>query len=45
MSEPAPRTEIGAPGAPRRPPATLNLLIRSEDGESFETREISSPGA
>ena len=45
MSEPAPRTEVGAPGAPRRPPATLNLLIRSEDGESFETREISSPGA
>ena len=45
MSEPAPRAEVGAPGAPRRPPATLNLLIRSEDGESFETREISSPGA
>ena len=45
MSEPAPRTEVGPPGAPRRPPATLNLLIRSEDGESFETREISSPGA
>jgi putative peptide zinc metalloprotease protein len=45
MSEPAPRTGVGAPGAPRRPPATLNLLIRSEDGESFETREISSPGA
>ena len=45
MSEPAPRTQVGAPGAPRRPPATLNLLIRSEDGESFETREISSPGA
>jgi len=45
MSEPAPRTQVDAPGAPRRPPATLNLLIRSEDGESFETREISSPGA
>jgi len=45
MSEPAPRTQVGTPGAPRRPPATLNLLIRSEDGESFETREISSPGA
>jgi len=45
MSEPVPRTQVGPPGAPRRPPATLNLLIRSEDGESFETREISSPGA
>jgi len=45
MSEPIPRTQVGASGAPRRPPATLNLLIRSEDGESFETREISSPGA
>ncbi len=41
MSEPAPTTRAGA----RRPPAMLNLLIRSEDGESFETREISSPGA
>ncbi|HTY79480.1 MAG TPA: M50 family metallopeptidase [Candidatus Bathyarchaeia archaeon] len=46
MSEPAPSTQTGAPAAPpRRMPATLNLLIRSEDGESFETREISSPGA
>jgi hypothetical protein len=46
VSEPAPTTRAGAPGAPpRRPPAMLNLLIRSEDGESFETREISSPGA
>jgi len=41
VSEPAPSTQAGA----RRPPAMLNLLIRSEDGESFETREISSPGA
>jgi len=41
VSEPAPSTQTGA----RRPPAMLNLLIRAEDGESFETREISSPGA
>src|SRR5262249_51548087 len=45
MSAPPARPRAGPSGAPGRPPATLNLLIRSEDGESFETREISSPGA
>jgi len=46
VSEPVPNTHADAPGTQqRRPPATLKILIRSEDGESFETREISSPGA
>ena len=46
MSEPIPNTQAGAPGAQqRRPPAALNLLVRSEDGESFEIREITSPAA
>ncbi|PYM72967.1 MAG: hypothetical protein DME10_11420 [Candidatus Rokuibacteriota bacterium] len=34
-----------APGAAPRQPARLELLVRSEDGESFETREIASPAA
>ncbi|HEV2056447.1 MAG TPA: hypothetical protein VGV06_14960 [Methylomirabilota bacterium] len=46
MSEPVPSTQTGAPGTQqRRPPAMLNLLVRSEDGESFEIREITSPAA
>jgi putative peptide zinc metalloprotease protein len=46
VSEPIPNTQAGAPGAQqRRPPAALNLLVRSEDGESFEIREITSPAA
>lgn len=46
MSEPVPSTQTGAPGTQqRRPPAKLNLLVRSEDGESFEIREITSPAA
>ena len=46
MSEPVPNTQAGAPGTQqRRPPAMLNLLVRSEDGESFETRHVSSPAA
>ena len=46
MSEPVPNTQAGPPGTQqRRPPAMLNLLVRSEDGESFETRQISSPAA
>lgn len=46
MSEPVPSTQMDAPGAQqRRPPARLNLLVRSEDGESFEIREITSPAA
>ncbi|PYM52742.1 MAG: hypothetical protein DME16_00480 [Candidatus Rokuibacteriota bacterium] len=34
-----------ASGAAPRPPARLELLVRSEDGETFETREIASPAA
>jgi putative peptide zinc metalloprotease protein len=46
VSEPVPKMQAGAPGAEqRRPPAKLNLLVRSEDGESFEMQEISSPAA
>ena len=46
MSKPVPKTRVGAPGPQqRRPPAMLNLLVRSEDGESFEVREITSPAA
>ncbi|HEY6221642.1 MAG TPA: hypothetical protein VIX13_03815, partial [Candidatus Eisenbacteria bacterium] len=46
MSEPAPNTQAGQTGAQqRRLPAMLNLLVRSEDGESFETRQFSSPAA
>ena len=46
MSEPVPNTQAGPPATqPRRPPAMLNLLVRSEDGESFETRQIASPAA
>lgn len=46
MSEPVPKTQVGTPGTQqRRPPAMLNLLVRSEDGESFEVREITSPAA
>ncbi len=46
MSEPVPSTRVGGPGSEqRRPPAKLNLLVRSEDGASFEMQEISSPAA
>jgi putative peptide zinc metalloprotease protein len=45
VSEPGPQAGFTAPGAAPRPPARLQLLVRSEDGESFETREISSPAA
>ena len=45
MSEPGPQAGFTAPGTAPRPPARLKLLVRSEDGESFETREISSPAA
>ena len=45
MSEPGPQAGFTAPGAAPRPPARLELLVRSEDGESFETREIASPAA
>jgi putative peptide zinc metalloprotease protein len=46
VSKPIPKTRVGAPGTQqRRPPAMLNLLVRSEDGESFEVREITSPAA
>jgi hypothetical protein len=46
VSEPVPNTQAGPPGSQqRRRPAMLNLLVRSEDGESFETRQISSPAA
>jgi hypothetical protein len=45
VSEPGPQAGFTAPGAAPRPPARLELLVRSEDGESFETREISSPAA
>ena len=41
-----PNTQAGGPGTQqRRAPAMLNLLVRSEDGESFETRHVSSPAA
>ena len=45
MSEPGPQAGFTAPGTAPRPPARLKLLVRSEDGASFETREISSPAA
>jgi putative peptide zinc metalloprotease protein len=45
VSEPGPQAGLTAPGAAPRPPARLELLVRSEDGESFETREIASPAA
>ena len=45
MSEPGPQAGLTAPGAAPRPPARLELLVRSEDGETFETREIASPAA
>ena len=45
MSDPVPSTRAGGPGSERRPPAKLNLLVRSEDGASFETQEITSPAA
>jgi len=45
VSEPGPQAGFTAPGTAPRPPARLKLLVRSEDGESFETREISSPAA
>ena len=45
MSESGPQAGLTAPGAAPRPPARLELLVRSEDGESFETREIASPAA
>ena len=45
MSEPGPQAGLTAPSAAPRQPARLELLVRSEDGESFETREIASPAA
>ena len=45
MSEPGPQAGLTASGAAPRPPARLELLVRSEDGETFETREIASPAA
>ena len=46
MSEPVPATQAGAQGGQqRRTPARLNILIRSEDGASFEVQEITSPAA
>jgi len=46
VSEPVPDTQTGAPGTQqRRAPAMLDLLVRSEDGTSFETRQFSSPAA
>jgi len=45
VSEPGPQAGLTAPGAAPRPPARLELLVRSEDGETFETREIASPAA
>jgi len=45
VSEPGPQAGLTAPGAAPRQPARLELLVRSEDGESFETREIASPAA
>ena len=45
MSEPGPQAGFTAPGAAPRPPARIELLVRSEDGETFETREIASPAA
>ena len=46
MTERVPNTQADTPaGPPRRHPASLGLLIRSEDGQSYETREISSPAA
>jgi len=45
VSEPGPQAGLTAPSAAPRPPARLELLVRSEDGESFETREIASPAA
>ncbi len=45
MSEPSSKVEFTSPTAAPRPPARLGLLIRGEDGESFEVREIASPAA
>jgi putative peptide zinc metalloprotease protein len=45
VTEPGPQAGLTAPGAAPRPPARLELLVRSEDGETFETREIASPAA
>jgi len=46
LSEPVPDTRADGPGSQqRRPPAKLKLLVRSEDGASFEMQEISSPAA
>jgi len=45
VSGPGPQAGFTAPGAAPRPPARIELLVRSEDGESFETREIASPAA
>jgi putative peptide zinc metalloprotease protein len=45
VSEPGPQAGFTTPGAAPPPPARLELLVRSEDGESFETREIASPAA
>jgi len=45
VSEPGPQAGLTASGAAPRPPARLELLVRSEDGETFETREIASPAA
>ncbi len=45
MSEPSSKVEFTGPTAAPRPPARLGLLIRGEDGESFEVREIASPAS
>jgi putative peptide zinc metalloprotease protein len=45
VSDPGSQAGFTAPGTTPRPPARLKLLVRSEDGDSYETREISSPAA
>jgi putative peptide zinc metalloprotease protein len=45
VSDPGSQAGFTAPDTTPRPPARLKLLVRSEDGDSYETREISSPAA
>jgi len=45
VSDPGSQAGFTAPDTTPRPPARLKLLVRSADGDSFETREISSPAA
>jgi len=40
-----PKADFPVPSVPVRPPAMVQLLVRGEDGESFEVQEISSPAA